>query len=102
VPGSPCWRRRNGVCSNYAARHADWTWLHIRGFEGGTAPFTQPAILIECAGAPQKIMYLASDYLRRQKRLDQIDVAFCLAGDALFSVPFLVPPLPCGTSISCR
>ena len=83
----------NGVCSNYSASHAEYTWQCIQGLRGGTALFTQPPMPIKCAGAPQKIMYLASDHLRRQKRLDQVDVEFCLAGDVLFGVPFFVPPL---------
>ena len=83
----------NGVCSNYASAHAEYTWQCIQGLRGGTALFTQPPMPIKCAGAPQKIMYLASDRLRRQKRLDQVDVEFCLAGDVLFGVPFFVPPL---------
>ncbi len=83
----------NGVCSNYSSAHAEYTWQCIQGLRGGTALFTQPPMPIKCAGAPQKIMYLASDHLRRQKRLDQVDVEFCLAGDVLFGVPFFVPPL---------
>ena len=84
---------RNGVCSNYSSAYAEYTWECIQNLRGGTALFTQPPMPIKCAGAPQKIMYLASDHLRRQKRLDQVDVEFCLAGDVLFGVPFFVPPL---------
>ena len=51
----------NGVCSNNAARCADYTWEFIQAFRGGTALFTQPPMPIKCAGAPQKIMYLAGD-----------------------------------------
>ena len=83
----------NGVCSNYSASHAGYTWQCIQNLRGGTALFTQPPMPIKCAGAPQKIMYLAADHLRRQNRLGQVDVAFCLAGDVLFGVPFFVPSL---------
>ena len=83
----------NGVCSNYSSAHAEYTWQCIQGLRGGTALFTQPPMPIKCAGAPQKIMYLAADHLRRQKRLDRVDVEYCLAGDVLFGVPFFVPPL---------
>ena len=48
---------------------------------------------IKCAGAPQKIMYLTADHLRRTNRHDDVQVEFCLAGDVLFSVPDFVPPL---------
>ena len=84
---------RNGVCSNYAADQADYTWECIRSLRGGTALFTQPPMPIKCAGAPQKIMYLAADHLRRADRLKDVQIEFCLAGDVLFGVPDFVPPL---------
>ncbi len=83
----------NGVCSNYAARHAEYTWECIQAFRGGTALFTQPPMPIKCAGAPQKIMYLASDHFRKNGRLSVADIEFNLAGDVLFGVPAFVPPL---------
>lgn len=84
---------RNGVCSNYRADTAEYTWQCIDAFRGGTALFTQPAMPIKCAGAPQKIMYLMADRLRIRRRLAQSSVEFLLMGDALFGVPFFVPPL---------
>jgi sulfide:quinone oxidoreductase len=84
---------RNGVCSNYRADTAEYTWQLVKGFRGGTALFTQPMMPIKCAGAPQKIMYLMADHLRRHGRLSSASLEFCLAGDALFGVPFFVPPL---------
>ena len=84
---------RNGVCSNYRADMAEYTWRLIQNFRGGTALFTQPAMPIKCAGAPQKIMYLMADHLRRRSRLPASSLQFCLAGEALFGVPFFVPPL---------
>lgn len=84
---------RNGVCSNYRAETAEYTWQLIQGFRGGTALFTQPQMPIKCAGAPQKIMYLMADRLRRSGRLSQASLEFLLAGNALFGVPFFVPPL---------
>jgi sulfide:quinone oxidoreductase len=83
----------NGVCSNYRPDTAEYTWQLIRGFRGGAALFTQPAMPIKCAGAPQKIMYLMADHLRRRRNLASASLEFCLAGDALFGVPFFVPPL---------
>lgn len=84
---------RNGVCSNYAAPYADYTWHCISAFRGGSALFTQPAMPIKCAGAPQKIMYLMADRIRRRGQLANSQFSFCLSGDALFGVPFFVPPL---------
>lgn len=84
---------KNGVCSNYRADMAEYTWRLIQEFRQGKALFTQPAMPIKCAGAPQKIMYLMADYLRRNGRLNGSHLEFCLAGDVLFGVPFFVPPL---------
>jgi sulfide:quinone oxidoreductase len=78
---------KNGVCSNYIKRYAEYTWECIQNFKGGKAIFTQPAMPIKCAGAPQKIMYLAADYFRKKKILDACDVNFYLQGAAMFSVP---------------
>jgi sulfide:quinone oxidoreductase len=84
---------RNGVCSNYSGTTAQYTWECLQAFRGGTALFTQPAMPIKCAGAPQKIMYLAADRWRRQKQAPSAKIEFCLAGDVLFGVPYFVPPL---------
>lgn len=84
---------RNGVCSNYRADMAEYTWRLIQDFQGGTALFSQPAMPIKCAGAPQKIMYLMADHLKRRGKLSSSTLKFCLAGEALFGVPFFVPPL---------
>ena len=84
---------RDGVCSNYHPRHAEYTWECIKALRGGTALFTQPPMPIKCAGAPQKIMYLTADHLRKAGLLAQTSVEFMLAGDVLFGVPAFVPPL---------
>ncbi|GBQ26985.1 oxidoreductase [Gluconacetobacter sacchari DSM 12717] len=84
---------RNGVCSNYARDTVEYTWSCIQSLKGGTALFTQPPMPIKCAGAPQKIAYLASDHWRREGVLSRMKVEFDVAGDALFGVKYFVPPL---------
>jgi sulfide:quinone oxidoreductase len=84
---------RNGVCSNYRIDSAAYTWECLKALKGGSAIFTQPAMPIKCAGAPQKIMYLAADHLRKSGLLGKTSIEFCLTGDVLFGVPFFVPPL---------
>lgn len=84
---------KNGVCSNYRADTAEYTWRLIQDFRGGNALFTQPPMPIKCAGAPQKIMYMMADRLRRRGLLGQTRLEFLLAGEALFGVPYFVPPL---------
>jgi sulfide:quinone oxidoreductase len=86
---------RNGVCSNYSSDYAEYTWECLQTFRGGAALFTQPPMPIKCAGAPQKIMYLAADRwrIRRGRMQRPVEIEFCLAGDVLFGVPFFVPEL---------
>lgn len=84
---------RNGVTSNYSYEHAAYTWQLVQQLKGGKAIFTQPAMPIKCAGAPQKAMYLSCDHWLKQGVLNNIDVEFNLAGTALFGVPTFVPPL---------
>ncbi|MGR8940331.1 MAG: NAD(P)/FAD-dependent oxidoreductase [Gammaproteobacteria bacterium] len=79
---------KNNVCSNYSPDTCEYTWECIRSMEGGTALFTQPTMPIKCAGAPQKIMYLAADRFRKKGILDKFSIEFCNAGPAMFGIPF--------------
>ncbi len=83
----------NGVTSNYRYDLAPYTWSLVQGLERGNAVFSQPPMPIKCAGAPQKAMYLSSDYWRKTNRLKDIDVSFRLAGNVLFGVEDYVPAL---------
>ncbi|MCA9244451.1 MAG: NAD(P)/FAD-dependent oxidoreductase [Phycisphaerales bacterium] len=74
-----------GVCSNYSYDTVDSTWEAIRGFKGGRAIFTEPITGVKCGGAPQKIMYLAEDYFRKQGIRDKCEVVFCNAKATHFS-----------------
>jgi sulfide:quinone oxidoreductase len=78
---------KNGVCSNYDFRYADYTWTCIQQTHKGKAIFTNPHTPVKCGGAPQKIMYLASDYFRKQGRDQQIEVAMWTGGTRVFGVP---------------
>lgn len=82
---------QNGVTSNYRHDLAPYTWDCIRSFSGGTALFTQPAMPIKCAGAPQKILYLAADRFRR--RDIRAELNFYTPGAAMFGVPFYAKAL---------
>lgn len=78
---------KNGVCTNYDYEECAYTWEAIRSVRsGGTALFTNPNTPIKCGGAPQKIMYLASDYWRKQGILDQVNVKYTSAGGVIFGV----------------
>lgn len=76
----------DGVCSNYSYEYVNSTWDSLRNFRGGTAIFTQPTGAIKCGGAPQKICYLAEDYLRRNGLRDKSRVMFVSPGANIFGV----------------
>ncbi|MBW0091617.1 NAD(P)/FAD-dependent oxidoreductase [Pseudonocardia sp. KRD-184] len=77
---------RDGVSSNYLYELAPATWKFIRETRSGTAVFTMPAGPIKCAGAPQKIAYLAADYWREQGVLDKMDIHLVLPTPGMFGV----------------
>jgi sulfide:quinone oxidoreductase len=84
---------KNNVCSNYSAETVEYTWECIQNIKEGTALFTQPPMPIKCAGAPQKIMYLAADRFRKRGTLDKFNIEFFNAGPVLFGVPFFAKAL---------
>ncbi|SDD35970.1 sulfide:quinone oxidoreductase [Algoriphagus faecimaris] len=73
------------VCSNYT--DPEHTWEVLKNFKGGNAVFTQPTTPIKCGGAPQKIMYLAEDYFRKNGLRDKTNVIFATPGTVIFGVP---------------
>jgi len=73
--------------SNYEYRLTAKTWQCLQQIRGGTALFTCPPMPIKCAGAPQKIMYMACDYLRQRELLDKTHVIFGTATPSMFAVP---------------
>lgn len=77
---------RDGVSSNYLYELAPATWNFIRNTRSGTAVFGMPAGPIKCAGAPQKIAYLAADHWRQQGVLSDIDIHLVLPTPGMFGV----------------
>ncbi|WP_019971688.1 FAD/NAD(P)-binding oxidoreductase [Mycobacterium sp. 141] len=73
--------------SNYERALAPKTWELIRNMRSGTAVFTMPSGPIKCAGAPQKIAYLACDYWRAQGVLADIRVVLVLPTPRTFGLP---------------
>ncbi len=77
---------RDGVSSNYQFDLAPRTWEFIKNTRSGTAVFAMPSGPIKCAGAPQKIAYLACDYWRSQGVLDNIDVHLVVPTPRIFGI----------------
>ncbi len=76
IQGLPESLGKDGVCSNYSYDTVASTWRFIQGFRGGSAVFTQPNTPIKCAGAPQKIMYLADHHFRKRGIRDRTEITF--------------------------
>lgn len=84
---------KNGVTSNYVLELAPYTWQLVQNLRKGRAIFTQPAMPIKCAGAPQKALYMSADWWLKEGVLNSIETEFCSAGGALFGVADFIPPL---------
>ncbi len=82
---------KNGVCSNYLPEYATYTWECIQNFKGRNAIFTQPPMPIKCAGAPQKIMYMAANHFQRNSVA--ADINFNTSIPAMFGVPLFAAAL---------
>ncbi len=78
---------KNGVCSNYSYETVDFTWENIRNLKSGNAVFTYPRNPIKCAGAPQKIMWLAEHYFEKNNVRDKIDITYASFTAGIFGIP---------------
>lgn len=77
---------KDGVTSNYSYDCVEKTWEFLNNFQGGNAIFTMPVGPIKCAGAPQKIMWLADDAFRKAGIRDKVNVVCAFAGMGIFGV----------------
>ncbi|KAH8167896.1 hypothetical protein CIB48_g353 [Xylaria polymorpha] len=75
------------VSSIYSEKTVEQVWRNIQAFKKGPAIFTQPAGIIKCAGAPQKIMWMALSQWQRDGVRDNIDITFATGAAAMFAVP---------------
>jgi len=84
---------KNNVCTNYDADMAVYTWECLKNLKGGNLLFTEPPMPIKCAGAPQKIAYLAADHLKKKGALKDSNLEFLCAKPVIFGVPHFQGPL---------
>ncbi|KAI1319655.1 FAD/NAD(P)-binding domain-containing protein [Xylariaceae sp. FL0255] len=75
------------VSSIYSDKTVEQVWRNIQSFKKGTAIFTQPAGIIKCAGAPQKIMWMALSQWKNEGVRNDIDITFATGAPAMFAVP---------------
>ena len=85
---------KNSVCSNYSPLYAPYTWQCVQELKPGSrAVFTQPPLPFKCPGAPQKIVYLTADRLRRAGALQACDLQYFVHAPVVFGVPFFAREL---------
>ena len=77
----------SSVCSIFEYNHALKTKKLINSFKGGKAIFTQHSAPIKCAGAPQKILYLAHDEWDTRFS-GKYDIDFYTPLPGIFGVPY--------------
>ncbi|KAK0055769.1 sulfide:quinone oxidoreductase mitochondrial [Biomphalaria pfeifferi] len=74
------------VASNYHFKWVNKTFQALQQVNGGNAIFTFPNTPIKCAGAPQKIMYLAEEYFRMTGVRDKTNVIYNSSLGVIFGV----------------
>lgn len=79
-------KKNSGVCTNYSSQYVEKTYQVLQGFNGGNAIFTFPNTPIKCAGAPQKIMYIVDDYLRRKGNRNKAKIMYKTSTPVIFGV----------------
>ena len=84
---------KHGVCCNYSYKHVDYTWETLQNLKNGRALFTQPNSQVKCGGAPQKIMYLVADYLRKNNLSQDVQIEFFSPGEVIFGIEKFAKPL---------
>jgi NADPH-dependent 2,4-dienoyl-CoA reductase/sulfur reductase-like enzyme len=82
------------VSSIYGYDTCDKVFRTIQKLQNGIAIFTQPTGVVKCAGAPQKIMWLALDHWKRAGLYDPSDasssgikISFATGLPTMFGVP---------------
>ena len=78
---------KNAVTSNYSYQYAPYTYECVKNIKpGDTILFTAPSTPTKCGGAPQKVMYMTADYLRRKGILKDVTLEFFSGGSMLFGI----------------
>ncbi|KAM3924338.1 sulfide:quinone oxidoreductase, mitochondrial isoform 1-T2 [Leptodactylus fuscus] len=74
------------IGSNYSVKTVEKTWKALQDFKKGNAIFTFPNTPVKCAGAPQKIMYLSEEYLRKTGKRSDANFIFNTSLGVIFGV----------------
>ncbi|CAG0888951.1 unnamed protein product, partial [Cyprideis torosa] len=74
------------VCSNFSPFYVTKTYPAIQNLKEGRAIFTFPNTSVKCAGAPQKIMYIAEWRLKQAGKRDNVEVVYMTSLPVIFGV----------------
>ncbi|KAH8304994.1 hypothetical protein KR059_001093 [Drosophila kikkawai] len=77
---------KTNVCSIYSPKYVDNVYDCLRKTYRGNVIFTFPHCPIKCAGAPQKIAYIAEHYFRKMGRRDQLNIIYNTSLPVIFGV----------------
>ena len=66
----------SSVSTIYSEKTVEQVWRNIQSTKSGTAIFTQPAGVIKCAGAPQKVLWMALSQWKKDGVRSQIKPVF--------------------------
>ncbi|XP_005483433.1 sulfide:quinone oxidoreductase, mitochondrial [Zonotrichia leucophrys gambelii] len=86
IKGLPEGFKHPKIGSNYSVQTVEKTWRALQDFNEGNAIFTFPNTPVKCAGAPQKIMYLADAYLRKTGKRSKANIIFNTSLGVIFGV----------------
>ncbi|KAK6204038.1 hypothetical protein LQW54_008499 [Pestalotiopsis sp. IQ-011] len=75
------------VSSIYSDKTVEQVWRNIKDFKEGEAVFTQPAGVIKCAGAPQKILWMALSQWKNDGVRSAVRPTFATGAASMFAVP---------------
>jgi sulfide:quinone oxidoreductase len=78
---------RPNVSCIYAPDYVVKTKSAIESAKNGRLIFTFPTPPVKCAGAPQKIMYLADEILRKKGNREQVEIQYRSALGGVFGIP---------------
>lgn len=78
--------QKENVNSVYSYDTAQKMFQSLKNFKSGNAIFTSPNTPVKCGGAPQKIMYLTADFLRKKKLRKENMIHFYSGGSMIFGV----------------
>ncbi|XP_045117192.1 sulfide:quinone oxidoreductase, mitochondrial-like isoform X1 [Portunus trituberculatus] len=86
IKGLPDAFETPGVCSNYSPHYVNNTLESLKNFKEGNALFSFPNTPIKCAGAPQKIMYISDQYLRKHGKRDKANIQYFTSLPVIFGI----------------